>query len=387
MLELDACTRCQECIRTCPVTAIDRDTNPMDRIDTWRWIVDRQTGIRARLFGRPSLDEETMHGLADRAYSCTTCGACGVVCESGIATARLWESMRGAIVDLDCSREGVFDDAAERIVRLRNPYGGSREKRSAWIPDDIVIADTAPVAYFPGCTVSFRQQEIGMAALRILQSLGTRFCMLGEEESCCGSLLFRTGHWREEAEAIRNLIRAVADLGITTLLFTCAGCLKTATTDWPRVWGGPLPFTPVPFAAFLRDQIREGNLSFTKRIDRRVVYHDPCHAGRHVMHVLGRDQAFEAPREVLRAIPGLELTELRDNREFQICCGAGGGLKLGNPDLALAIAARKVTDIREAGAEVLATTCPFCRRNILDAADDTFEVVDVTQLVAEALGL
>ncbi|RXE56473.1 hypothetical protein ABH15_10410 [Methanoculleus taiwanensis] len=387
VLELDACTRCQECLNICPVTAIDRETSPMDRIGDWRRIVDRQTGIRARLFGRPSLDEKILHDLADSAYACTTCGACGVVCESGISTAQLWESMRGAIVDLGGSRAGVFADAAERIARFRNPYGAPQEKRSAWIPGDIVIADAAPVAYFPGCTVSFRQPEIGMAALRILQSLNIRFCMLGEEESCCGSLLFRTGHSPEDAEVIRNLIQAVVDRGVTTLLFTCAGCLKTATTDWPRVWGGPLPFTPVPFAVFLRDQIRQGRLSFQSRIARRVAYHDSCHAGRHLMHVLGRDQAFEAPREVLRAIPGIELTELRTNREFQICCGAGGGLKRKSPDLALAIAGRKVTDVRETGAEVLATTCPFCRRNILDAAGDTLEVVDIAELVAEALGL
>ncbi len=387
MLELDACTRCQECVRACPVAALDRNTDPMERIDGWRKIVDRQTGLRARLFGRPPLDEDVLCDLADRTYSCTTCGACGVVCESGISTARLWESMRGAIVDLGCSRACVFADAAEQICRCQNPYGESRERRSAWVPGDIAVADSAPVAYFPGCTVSFRQQEIGVAALRILQSLGVRFCMLGEAESCCGSLLFRTGYPREYADTIREMIRTLADRGVTTLLFTCAGCLKTVATDWPRVWGGPLPFTPVPFAVFLWDQVRQGNLSFPGRIDRRVVYHDPCHAGRHVMHVLGRDQAFEAPREVLGAIPGVELTEFQNNREFQVCCGAGGGLKLGNPDLALAIAARKVADARETGAGVLVTTCPFCRRNIRDAAGDALEVVDVVQLVAEALGL
>jgi heterodisulfide reductase subunit D len=387
MLELDACTRCQECVRTCPVTAVDHENNPMDRIDGLRRIVDRHTGIRARLFGRPSPDGETLHDLTVRTYACTTCGACGIICESGISTTQLWESMRGAIVDLGCDRTGVFADTAERIARFQSPYGSLPEKRSAWVPDDIVIADTAPVAYFPGCTVSFRQQEIGVAALRILQSLGVEFSMLGKEESCCGSFLFRTGHWREQADAIRNLIQAIADRGITTLLLTCAGCLKTITTDWPRVWGGPLPFTPVPFAVFLRSQIRQGNLPFTNRIERRVAYHDPCHAGRHVMHALGRDQAFEAPRDLLRAIPGIELVELPNNRELQTCCGAGGGLKLGNPDLALAIAARKVTDVKETRADMLATSCPFCRRNILDAAGDALEVLDVIQLVAEAMGL
>ncbi len=180
------------------------------------------------------------------------------------------------------------------------------------------------------------------------------------------------------------MIQGFREKGVKTVLFSCAGCLKTATIDWARIYGGPLPFKTMPFHVFVRDLIRERKIRFSSRLHRRVVYHDPCHGGRHLMHSLGRDWVFEAPREVISAIPGLELKEFPANREFQVCCGAGGGVKTGDPTLASLIAHEKLDPVHRMDADVLSSTCPFCKRNLDDArinAGSRVEVLDVIELV------
>ena len=102
------------------------------------------------------------------------------------------------------------------------------------------------------------------------------------------------------------------------------------------------------------------------------------------MHHLGRDWVFEAPRDVLLAISGLELVEFLENRAGGVCCGAGGGVKIGVPDLALIIAHEKIKSLLQMNADILVSTCPFCRRNLGEAcasAGSQIEVLDVIELV------
>lgn len=177
---------------------------------------------------------------------------------------------------MGAAREMGFVNATiERTVRIiiekKNPYGNSSADRAAWIPADIPVADAAPTAFFAGCTAAFRQPEVWQAALRILERSGTSFCMLKEQESCCGSFLFRTGAWEEYTATILPMIEDLKARGVKTLLVSCAGCLKTITIDWPRVYGKELPFRAIPFTAFIRDLIREKKIQFRPSPPLRVV--------------------------------------------------------------------------------------------------------------------
>jgi len=381
LLELDACTRCQECVDACPVVRAGYPDGAMERIAGLRRLGTREARLLSHLHRNPSFEEEQA-ALFSSLFRCTSCGACAVVCESGIATTPLWESIMGAARELEF-KDATFERTARMIVDTKSPYGNNRQDRATWIPAEIPVVDSAPVGFFPGCTAAFRQPEIGQAALRILAKSGIPFCMLREKESCCGSFLFRTGSWMDYREIILVMIEDLEKRGVKTLLVSCAGCLKTITVDWPRVYGQELPFTTLPFAAFIRDLIRKKKVRFTAPVSLKVVYHDPCHLGRHLMHHLGRDLVFEAPRDVLHALPGLDIVEFEQNREWQVCCGAGGGIKARDPDLALTIAREKVSTVNRFHADILASTCPFCRRNFEDVRADTgssFEVLDIIQL-------
>lgn len=385
-LEIDACSRCQECIQICPVVKEGFPDGAMERIDAWQKLSGHLTGFFSGWRDR-SKDHDLLKGISSTLARCTSCGLCGIVCESGISTASLWESMRGACMDLGF-REPVAEKNAKSILEQKNPYEEAITTRTSWIPASAKIAENAEVCFFPGCTIAFRNQELGRAALRILNNANVTFCMLGDEEFCCGSFLFRTGFEEAYADTIRGMITALESKGVKTLLVSCAGCMKTIILDWPRIVGKPLPFRVMSFSSYIRDLIREQKIRLRYDHDIRVVYHDPCHSGRSLMHSLGKDTVFEVHRDVLTAIPGVTLIECADNREFSTCCGAGGGVKAEEPSLAQSIASRKLDEIDWLNPDILATTCPFCEKNLTDASRErgsVLKIMDVIELVDQTM--
>lgn len=382
MLEIDACSRCQECVGVCPIVMEGFPDGAMERITEWQKASAHITGIFSILRDR-SQDELLLSHISSTLARCTSCGLCAIVCESGISTASLWESMRGACMDLGY-REPVAEKNATTILEYKNPYEEERGARTSWIPASARITQDADVCFFPGCTIAFRNPELGRAALSILNKANVPFCMLGDSESCCGSFLFRTGFEDAYAETIRGMITALESRGVKTLLVSCAGCLKTIILDWPRIYGGELPFTAISFSSFIRDLISADKIRFRHEEDVRIVYHDPCHSGRNLMHTLGKDTVFEAPRDVLRAIPGITLVESAENREFSRCCGAGGGLKAEEPVMAHAIATRKLGEVEGLNPDILVSTCPFCEKNLGDSMIENgsaMKIMDIIELV------
>jgi len=194
LLELDAC----------PVVRAGYPDGAMERIAGLRRLGTREAQVLTHLLRNPSF-EEKLAALFSSLFRCTSCGACAVICESGIATTPLWESIMGAARELEY-KDAIIEWTVRMIVDTKSPYGNSSSDRVAWIPAEIPVADSAPVGFFPGCTAAFRQPEIGQAAIRILAKSGILFCMLKERESCCGSFLFRTGSWIDYQETILAMI-------------------------------------------------------------------------------------------------------------------------------------------------------------------------------------
>lgn len=392
-LELDGCTRCQECMKLCPVFSVRPERQgvaPMHKNAKWRELLAKNNNLSAKIFGGKSLSEDEVKQFTEDMYYCTTCGACSTVCEAGINTVDLWEAIRPNLVACGAGPYGKQSAFPKLMAEYRNPYMAKQEDRLCWVPKDIKIPESADIAYFTGCTAAYRQQALGVSTVRILDKLGTDFCMLGKDEWCCASALVRTGQRDLMKEHAVHNVDALKDRGVKTVLFACAGCLRAATIDWPRWYEGNITFKTMPLSAYLREKLRKGEVNYVRPIDLTVTYHDPCHNGRHLMHIKGKDWAFEAPRDVLQSIPGVKFKEMARNRALQRCCGAGGGVKAGIPDLALDMAKARVSDVESTGAQVVSSTCPFCRRNLMDgrsACESKVKVVDVVELMAQAMGL
>jgi len=395
LMELDGCTRCQECMKWCPTFDVRQDRpeiTPMYKIAKFRELLGSQHGLRAKLFGPKPLNEDEINRFTEDTYYCTTCGVCGTVCESGINTVELWEAMRPNLVARGNGPYGKQSFFPGLLGKDRNPFQAKQEERLCWVPSDATVLDSAEIAYFAGCTAAYRQQALAVASVRLMNALEIPFCMLGKDEWCCASALVRTGQRKVMKDHAVHNVDALKDRGVKTVLYACAGCLRTATVDWPRWYEGYIPYKNVPLSVYLREKVRSGEVEWKRPLNFKVTYHDPCHNGRHLMHINGRDWAYEAPRDILKSIPGVQFEDMARSREFQRCCGAGGGVKAGIPDLALDCAKARMGDAQLIAADIISSTCPFCRRNIMDGRaampeKSDIKVVDVVELMTAAMGL
>ena len=136
-------------------------------------------------------------------------------------------------------------------------------------------------------------------------------------------------------------------------------------------------------AEFLAKLIREKKIELKHEVPVRITYHDPCHMGRH-------SNVYDPPREVLRAIPGLEFVEMERSGQYSRCCGAGGGLKAGYPDTQNLMSQQRAKDAEEVKADWFVTTCPFCYQGLqigINAIQSKLKMKDITEVVAIAMGI
>ncbi|MBC2716303.1 MAG: hypothetical protein HF978_13420 [Desulfobacteraceae bacterium] len=239
------------------------------------------------------------------------------------------------------------------------------------------------VFYFVGCTASFdiNVKEVGINTINILNEAGIRTGILGKNEKCCGSVLLRIGQYDEFERLATSNLKTFNALGIDTLITSCAGCYRTLKADYEKV--GKFNFRVMHTVEYLEELIENGKISLKHEVPLKVTFHDPCHSGRHI-------GSYDAPRNVLRKIPGLEFVEMDRIKENSRCCGAGGGLKAGFGDIQNLMAQKRVKDAEKTGASRLVSTCPFCYQGLqigVNAIKSHVKVSDITEIVALAMGL
>lgn len=217
--------------------------------------------------------------------------------------------------------------------------------------------------YFRGCTAREKQPSIQDATEKLLNLAGVDYHIL-EDESCCGSVLLRTGFLKDAEELIKKNSEVFKD---KTVLTSCAGCYKTLKEDYENI-------DVMHVSQLLRQLIAEGRLDFSKK-DFNVTYHDSCHLGRHM-------EIFDDPRSVIESVA--DIVEMENNRENSLCCGAGGGVKSAYPEIADELAKSRIGQAKDTGCEILITACPFCKLNL---ENDDLEVLDLTEFLVNYGGL
>ncbi|NVM31844.1 MAG: (Fe-S)-binding protein [Candidatus Helarchaeota archaeon] len=317
--------------------------------------------------------------LAEIFFTCTTCGSCKAHCPVQIDTVGIFEIFRKDLTarELSPAAHTMF---GKHTTEKKNPYNEPHDQRTSWIPEDFEFSKPAEIAYFVGCTSSYRQKELAIATFKILKKLGVDFTILGPDEWCCGSPLFRTGQIKQATELAQHNIDKLTELGVKQILFSCAGCYRTFASDYPKI--EKLKAKSMTFAKFISKKIKDGSLKL-KNLPVTLTYHDACHMTRSV-----KKPDYKTPRKVLNAIPGVELVEMVSTLEGSMCCGAGGGVKSAFPEVAVSAAQNRVQQAKETGAVCLISTCPFCKRNLSDGNKEAnlgMKVMDLTELILERI--
>ncbi len=392
LAEIYACSRCGKCVQFCPTYEVEKSEgiNPRGKAKKFRKIIDSQYGMRS-LFSKNSITDEFMQEFLRDLYRCTICAQCSVLCPLRIDTANLWEAMRASIVRTGLAPLDVHKPFIASIKSYDNPWQQPRSMRDRWakkaFQDKLLTApvkdiskEKAEVLLYIGCTASYdvNIKEMAINSASILLKLGVDFGILGNKEKCCGSTLKRVGD-EEYARLAKENIDMFNNTGAKILLTICSGCFKTIKENYIDV--GRLKPKVLHITEFLDQKLKEGKIKFKGEINASVTYHDPCHLGRH-------SRVFDAPRNLIKAIPGMTLLEMERIRENSRCCGSGGGVKAGFPHIQQAISSDRVREAMRTRAQYLVTSCPFCYQSLKDALNRTnseMSMKDVTELLNEVI--
>ncbi len=260
---------------------------------------------------------EVSNDFIVRMFQCTGCGACEEVCHVNIKLHDFWKRVKEWLFEQGLISIEAHKKVHERIHDFKNPFAEPPEKRGNWLPDDITLSKNPEIVFFTGCTEAYRKQEMAITTAKLMQKLNVPFTILGKDEWCCGSICINTGQIDYIKEFANHNVQAIKNTGAKILVAACAGCYNTLKNEYPKIVG-KLPFELYHVSEFLDKLIKEDRLIFTKHIEKKVTFHDSCHLGR-------GSRVFDAPRNVIKNIPGVEFIEMVRSRELSRCCGAGCG--------------------------------------------------------------
>ena len=358
------CIQCGKCTGGCPISVISPHFN-----------------IRRLLYDILNSEGEDIAHKKEMLWDCSTCTTCVTRCPKEVDPADLVISMRSVLVE-DGQVPPKIRDVLKSISIRGNPWNIGQEKRSEWAEGLEIknIAD-AEVLYYVGCTPAFdpRLQKIAKALANTLNKAGVNFGTLGNDEVCCGNEIRRMGDiWSFDALKEMNM-EMFKQFPIKQIITTSPHCYNTFKNEYEELDCEVNHYTQI-----IADLIKQKKLTFSKKIEKTVTYHDPCFLGR-------QNQIFDEPRAILKSIPSLNFVEMDRVRERTLCCEGGGGrMWIEAYETMERTATIRVQEALDCGAEILATACPFCLLTLEDAVkskdlEDKIQVLDIIEIVSQAI--
>lgn len=345
----------------------------------------------------------------DTAWMCVSCYACTQVCPAKIpVTAGLTTHVKEEML-LAGNVPTELQDALEKAQRYFNPLGESPRKRSQWAegleqPVPLMAKEKRPVdvLWFVGDYASYHpsMQKATHSLARILQALEIDFGILGPEEVSDGDSLRLAGEVGLFEMLAEKNAAAFEKYEFHEIITGDPHAFNALKNEYPRL-GFSYPVRH--YTEFLLDYADQLEELIKHEINASVTYHDPCYLGR-------ANGIYDAPRQLLQMIPGIELLEMSHNKELSLCCGGGGGgMWLDGFRWEKAKARISEWRVREAVAalgkpngdlpvesnghvRILSVACPYEPSRFSDATKSVpgaegIAVMEIAELLAEAIGV
>ncbi|MHA1650835.1 MAG: (Fe-S)-binding protein [Candidatus Helarchaeota archaeon] len=314
-------------------------------------------------------------------YHCTLCLACTQQCQ--IAEIHHYAGEWLMAIREEAVRKGfgpmpAHQKYTEHIVKANNPYMEKHEDRLNWLPPNIKQSNDAKLAYFVGCTSSYREKGVAVATVKILTALGINFKIL-KDESCCGSPVYMTGQTEIAKKIAEKNVALFKNAGIEKIITSCAGCYRALKDIYPNKFGIKHGIEIIHLPEFLLEKLNNNEVIFNKKINMKITYHDPCHIGRHM-------GIYQPPRELLRKIPGIELIEMTRNRHNAWCCGSGGGVRSAFKEFSAFAAHERIEEAKETKSQAIISCCPFCLNQFKsNIKNNEIQAYDLSELILKTL--
>jgi len=372
------CSQCGYCIDECD-QFYGRGWESQSPRGKWYW-------LREYMEGREEWDQF----MVDTILVCTTCELCNLRCSASLPIEPSWMKLRGQLIDEEKKMTfPPFEMMAESVRKEGDIWAAYRKDRALWFPEDLKEkhgpAHRARIAYFAGCTASHVEHDIAMATVRLLDAAGVDFTYLGEKDNCCGTPMLVAGKWDVFEETIRQNIQNMKDAGVDTVVASCPACdmmWRHTYPIWAKKLGIDFNIKAKHYSEVVVEKIKSGEFTFPDSGKKTTVtLHDSCHIGR-------VSSVYDAPRELIQAIPGVKFVEMEHNREWAHCCGSVLTL-IKEPPVAADIGKSRMDEAIETGADKLLALCPCCEFQFRVTAEKKqvpIETVDLARFAASTLG-
>jgi Fe-S oxidoreductase len=363
--------------------------------------------------GRSTVTEQ----VKDSVFKCNLCGQCDVsckMCRYDMEPMAAMRELRFKLIE-DGHTLSQVAPVMEGLRRDFNMLEQPRAKRGDWVQElrlKDLTKDKAEFVFHAGCRYSFDGDlgHVARTSVRILQNANVDFGIMGKSEHCCGGRAYQMGYRKELKTRADVNLAAWERAGVKTVITPCSECYYTFKRLYTAEVGSQIQV--IHMVELVDRLLQEGKLKFSKPVRMKVTYHDPCHLGRQgepyvpwtgkEIKIFGQAVCYdpprpkyngawgvyEPPRNILRAIPGLELAEMERIKEASWCCGAGGGAREAYPEFSQATASERIEEAMSTGADAIVSACPWCERNFLDSTEETgakLKVFDIMELVEQAI--
>jgi len=379
-----ACARCGYCVNTC------------EQYSGRGWESQSPRGKYAFLREVIEGKEQFDRAAVDTFLVCTTCEVCNTRCQLQLPVEHNWMAMRGQLVHEE--KRGTFPPFEMMAASLRGErdiWAGKAENRANWVPEDIKtkLADEngswdkqADILYFAGCTASFVENDIAEASVRLLTDSGYDIGYMGTDEACCGIPMKVAGKWDVFEEIYEHNTAEARRRGAKTIVTSCPACglvWKEIYANLAAERGDAYDFEVKHYSELVAEALAEGKIELESNPfeGETLTFHDSCHMGR-------AQGNYEPPREMLKAIPGVDYVEMEHNREEGLCCGSVLTL-VGEMPVAPVLGKHRLQEAVDAGADRVVALCPCCQVQLRDSNiknDLGLKIDDLARVVAEAAG-
>ncbi|MGG2094418.1 (Fe-S)-binding protein [Bacillus sp. S13(2024)] len=424
LIDLYACVECGRCTNMCPATGTGKMLSPMDLILKLRdHLTDKGAAVTSRAPWVPTVAFNNTKGnqlammaagdgqhesAATLAYNpsligdviteteiwaCTTCRNCEDQCP-------VMNEHVDKIIDLRrylVLTEGKMDPEAQRaltnIERQGNPWGLNRKERETWrtMEEEVSIPTVKEKAkageefeylFWVGSMGSYdnRSQKIALSFAKLMNEAGISFAILGNKEKNSGDTPRRLGNEFVFQEMANKNIEEFEKAGVKKIVTIDPHAYNTFKNEYPDFG---LQTEVYHHTELLAQWVKEGRLKPVHRVEETITYHDSCYLGRY-------NEVYEAPRNILKAIPGVNLIEMERNRETGMCCGAGGGLMWMEETAGSRINVARTEQALATSPTIIGTGCPYCLTMISDGTkakevEERVQTLDITEILERSV--
>lgn len=395
LLDLYACTECGWCSANCPANNSGKPLKPKDLILHIKehFLATGEKALAAKQAGADAAEAageqpEFIRGVVteDEIWDCTNCMACMEVCPVAIEHVDKIDDMRRYLVLMESNFPAEVQGVFRNMETNSNPWGMGMATRADWAQDlgvkTLAEDSNVDLLYYVGCAGSFddRYKKVSRAMVKIMQAAGVKFGILGTEEKCCGDSARRIGNEYLYQTMAQENIEIFKQYNVKKILTTCPHGYNTIKKEYPQFGGN---FEVVHHTEFILDLIRTGRIKLNGELAKKITVHDSCFLGRY-------NEIYEAPRQVLNAIPRTSLAEMERCGRVSFCCGAGGGRMWMEETRGKKINEVRTEEALAQNPDLIATACPFCMTMFEDGlkaknADERVKVMDLAEFVVNHL--